>query len=135
MLFMSLSHGYASPGSTCGREGTVPHVLLDTTVSRAPCGPLLEMLWEQDSNLCGWRKGRFITLAGQHPGSLQKWHRPHSSRLWGFYASECRSKQAGRTKANVAISLLLGGYNLSYQHKVTTYHTTSRLQHTTLAHL
>jgi hypothetical protein len=69
---------------------------------------------EQDSNPGGWRKGRFITLVGQHPGSLQKWHRPLSSRLQEFYALECRSKQAGRTKANVAVSLLLRGYNISY---------------------
>jgi hypothetical protein len=48
------------------------------------------------------------------PGYLQKWHQPHSSRLWGFYASECRSKQAGRTIANTAVSLSLGGYNIAY---------------------
>jgi hypothetical protein len=56
---------------------------------------------EQDSNPGGWRKGRFIMLVGQHPGTLQKWNLPHSSRLQGFYASECRSKQVRRTKANV----------------------------------
>jgi hypothetical protein len=69
---------------------------------------------EQDSNPGGWRKGRFIMLAGQHLDLSQKWHQPHSSRLWGFYASECRNKQARRTKANMAVSLLLGGYNISY---------------------
>jgi hypothetical protein len=62
----------------------------------------------------GWRKGRFITPVGHHPGSLQKWHQPCSSRLRGFYASECRSKQAGRTTINVAVSLSLGGYSISY---------------------
>jgi hypothetical protein len=69
---------------------------------------------EQDSNPGGWRKGRFIMLVGQHPGSLQKWHQPCSSMLRGFYASEYGSKQAGTTKADVAFSLSLGGYNLSY---------------------
>jgi hypothetical protein len=48
------------------------------------------------------------------PGSLQKWHQPLTSGPWGFYASGCRSKQAGRTKADVAVSLSLGGYNISY---------------------
>jgi hypothetical protein len=32
----------------------------------------------------------------------------------GFYGPECGSKKAGRRKANVAVSLLLGSYNLSY---------------------
>jgi hypothetical protein len=45
-------------------------------------------------------------VGGQHPGSLPKW-------LWDFYASECKGKQAGRTKADMAVSLLLGGYNIS----------------------
>jgi hypothetical protein len=69
---------------------------------------------EQDSNPGGRRKGRFITLAGQHPGSFQKWHWPCSSGLRGFYASECRSKQVGRTKVDMAVSLSLGGYNIAY---------------------
>jgi hypothetical protein len=69
---------------------------------------------EQDSNPGGWRKGRFIMLAGQHPVSLQKWHQPCSPQLWGFYAAECRNKQVGRTKADVAVSLSLGGYNISH---------------------
>jgi hypothetical protein len=54
-----------------------------------------------------------LLLADQHLDLSKKWHRPHSSRLWGFYASECRSKQAGRTKADLAVSLLLGGCNVS----------------------
>jgi hypothetical protein len=49
-------------------------------------------------------------LAGQHL-DLSKMALPRSSRLGGFYASECRSKQAGRTKADVAVSLSMGGYN------------------------
>jgi hypothetical protein len=69
---------------------------------------------EQDSNLGGWRKERFITQVCQNPGSFQIWHQPCSSRLWGFYASECGSKQVGRTKTDVAVSLSLGGYNISY---------------------
>jgi hypothetical protein len=36
-----------------------------------------------------------------------------SSGLRGFYASDCGSKQAGRTKADVAVILSLGGYNIS----------------------
>jgi hypothetical protein len=31
---------------------------------------------EQDSNPGRWRKGRFIMLAGQHSGSVHKWHQP-----------------------------------------------------------
>jgi hypothetical protein len=34
--------------------------------------------------------------------------------LQGFYASELGSKQVGRTKADMAVRLSLGGYNLSY---------------------
>jgi hypothetical protein len=90
---------------------------------------------EQDSNPDGWRKGRFITLADQHLDLSKNGTSPAAQGCGVFNASECRSKQAGRTKADVAVSLSLGGYNISYQHKVTTYHTTSRLQHTTLAHL
>jgi hypothetical protein len=48
------------------------------------------------------------------PWILPKMALPHSSRLWGFYASECGNKQAGRTKANVAVSFSLGGYNISH---------------------
>jgi hypothetical protein len=47
---------------------------------------------------------------------------PRSSGLVGFYASECGSKQAGRTKADMAVSFSLGvqhlilaqGYNLPH---------------------
>jgi hypothetical protein len=35
-------------------------------------------------------------------------------RAVGFYASECGSKQVGRKKADMAVSLSLGGYNISY---------------------
>jgi hypothetical protein len=75
---------------------------------------LQEECWASENKTGGWRKGRFITLAGQNPGSLQKWHQPLSSRLWCFYASECGSKQEGRTKADVGVSFSLGGYNVSY---------------------
>jgi hypothetical protein len=62
-----------------------------------------------------WLEERKIYYtSGSAPGSLQKWHWPCSSWLRGFYVSECGSKQAGRTKADVAVSLLLRGYNLSY---------------------
>jgi hypothetical protein len=37
---------------------------------------------------------------------------PRSSRLWGFYASECRSKQAGRTKARLQLITLAQGYSV-----------------------
>jgi hypothetical protein len=47
-------------------------------------------------------------LMGQQLGSLQKWHWLPSLGLRGFYASECRLKQAGRTKADVAVSFSLG---------------------------
>jgi hypothetical protein len=61
-----------------------------------------------------WFEERKIYYASEPaPGSLQKWHLPYSSGLQGFYASECGSKQAGRTKADMAVSLLLGGYNIS----------------------
>jgi hypothetical protein len=69
---------------------------------------------EEDSNPGGWRKGSFIMLVGQLPGTLQKWHQPHSSGLQGFYASECRSKQAGKTKADIAVNLSLVSYNILY---------------------
>jgi hypothetical protein len=68
---------------------------------------------EQDSSPGGWRKGRFIMLAGQYPGSPEM-ALACSSRLWDFYASEFGSKQVGRTKADVAVSFSLGGYNVSH---------------------
>jgi hypothetical protein len=71
---------------------------------------------EQNSSPGGWRKGRFITLGCQNPGSFQTWHQLRSSRLQGFYASECGSKQAGRTKADVAVSLSLGHYSIPHWH-------------------
>jgi hypothetical protein len=63
---------------------------------------------EQDSNPGGWRKEKFIMLVGQHQES-PKWHQ-----LRDFYSSECGSKQLERTKADMAVSLSLGGYNISY---------------------
>jgi hypothetical protein len=62
-----------------------------------------------------WLEERKIYYtSGPAPGSLQKWHWRGNSGLWGFYFSECRSKQVGRTKADVAVSLSLGGYNVSH---------------------
>jgi hypothetical protein len=78
-----------------------------------------------------WLEERKIYYtSGPASGSLQKWHRPHSSRLQGFYASDCRSKQVGRTKANVAVRrlqliTLAQGYNLSHYLKVTVYQTST----------
>jgi hypothetical protein len=68
----------------------------------------------KDSNPGGWRKGRFITLVGQHLDLSKNGNGPAAEGCRVFYASECRSKQVGRTKADVAVSLLLGGYNISY---------------------
>jgi hypothetical protein len=69
----------------------------------------------RDSKPDAWRKGIFIYASGSAAGSLLKGqHWPFSSGLLGFYASECGSKQAGRTRADGAVSLLLGGYNVSH---------------------
>jgi hypothetical protein len=57
---------------------------------------------EQDSNPGGWRKGRFIMLAGQHPGSLQKWQL--------------------NTVGLLCLIILAQGYNLSHYLNVTVYH-------------
>jgi hypothetical protein len=69
---------------------------------------------EQDSNPGGWKKGRFITLVDQYTGSLQKWHRPHSSGLRGFLCLRMWKQASRKAKADVAVSLSLGGYNISH---------------------
>jgi hypothetical protein len=69
---------------------------------------------EQDSNPGGWRKGRFIMLAGQHLDRSKNGTDPVAQGCGGFYASECGSKQAGRAKADVAVSLSVGGYHISH---------------------
>jgi hypothetical protein len=61
---------------------------------------------EQDSNPDSWRKGKFIVLAGQHLDISKNGTSP--------IAQGCGSKQVGRTKADLAVSLSLGGYNLPH---------------------
>jgi hypothetical protein len=50
-------------------------------------------------------------LAGQYLDLSKNGTSPAAQGCGGSYASEYGSKQAGRTKADVAVSLLLGGYN------------------------
>jgi hypothetical protein len=52
-------------------------------------------------------------LAGQHLDHSKNGTGPRAQGC-GFFASECGSKQAGRTKADVAVSLSLGGCNISH---------------------
>jgi hypothetical protein len=67
-------------------------------------------------------------LAGQHLDLSKNGTGPKAEGCRGFYASECGSKQVGRTKANVAVSFLLGGYNLSHYLKVTADHTNTSVK-------
>jgi hypothetical protein len=70
--------------------------------------------WGQDSNPGGLKKGRFITLAGQHLDLSKNGTSPAAQGCGVFNASECGTKQVGRTKADMAVSLSLGGYNISH---------------------
>jgi hypothetical protein len=81
---------------------------------------------EQDSNPGGWRKGRFIYASGPAPGSLHNGAYPLVQGCWVFMPQNVEaSKQEGQKQM----------WQLAFHWEVTIYHTSTRLQLITLAHL
>jgi hypothetical protein len=68
---------------------------------------------EQYSNPGDWRKGRFITLVGQHL-DISKMALAPQLRAAGVLCLRMQKETSRRTKADVTVSLLLGGYNISH---------------------
>jgi hypothetical protein len=82
--------------------------------------------WEQDSNPGDWRKGRFLRLAGQHLDLSKNGTGPVPQGC-RFLCLRMRKQASGKDKSRHG--------QLASLWDITTYHTTSRLQHNTLAHL
>jgi hypothetical protein len=82
--------------------------------------------WEQDSNLGGWRKERFIMLVAQHL-DLSKNGTGPIAQGWGVFVPHNAegSKQEGQKQM----------WQLASRWEVTIYHISTRLQLFTLAHL
>jgi hypothetical protein len=82
---------------------------------------------EQDSNLGGWGKRRFNMLSGPAPWMSPKMTPAPLAQGCGVFIPQNveTSKQEGQKKT----------WQLASCKEVATYHTSTRLQHTTLAHL
>jgi hypothetical protein len=79
---------------------------------------------EQDSNPGGWKKGRFITLAGQHLDLSKNGTSPLPQGRGVFMPQDVEaSKREGQKQM----------WQSAFHWEVTTYHTSTRLPLTTLA--
>jgi hypothetical protein len=77
---------------------------------------------EQDSNPGGWREGRFIMLVVQHLDLSKNGTSPIAQGCGGFVPQNAEgSKWEGQKQT----------WQLASHWEVTTYHTSTRLQHTT----